>query len=165
MQLVEQKLLAFTKHRSRVAQTLVFCEMICRSWFIVLSFGHCIVHLPLDLRFWLNLWYLLTFPIQGENRNIIYTEQHNINERFKIRFIFTITIKLIFFSLFLFSLFLFLFFYKYIITVWKSTDEHKSARAILKWTLYRYIYYCSRAKTCNFKTNKQNCFIFLQILY
>jgi hypothetical protein len=54
----------------RVAQTLVFCEMICRSWFIVLSFGHCIVHLPLDLRFLLHLWYLLTFPIQGENRNI-----------------------------------------------------------------------------------------------
>ena len=46
-----------------VAQSLVFCAMICRQLFVLLcSFGHYIVCL---LKCWLLLWYSRTFLIQN----------------------------------------------------------------------------------------------------
>ena len=45
----------------RVAQSLVFFEVFCRSLFVLLSFGHCIVCSPYDL--WLPLCYLLVIVL------------------------------------------------------------------------------------------------------
>ena len=47
----------------RVVQSLVFCEMLCRSLlsFCYFSFSHCIVCPSSIYSFWLPLWYLQTF--------------------------------------------------------------------------------------------------------
>ena len=45
----------------RVAQSLVFFEVFCRSLFVLLSFGHCIVCSPYG--FWLPLCYLLVIVL------------------------------------------------------------------------------------------------------
>ena len=45
----------------RVAQSLVFFEVFCRSLFVLLSFGHCIVCSPYG--FWLPLCYLLAIVL------------------------------------------------------------------------------------------------------
>ena len=63
MRLVEQ----FTSEFSGVyvARSLAFCEMFCRSLFVLLSFfifGQCII-LPSICVFWLPLWYLQTFVL------------------------------------------------------------------------------------------------------
>ena len=45
----------------RVALSLAFCAMFCRSLFVFFSFGYCMVCLSLIYGFWLPLWYLQTF--------------------------------------------------------------------------------------------------------
>jgi hypothetical protein len=67
--LMEQELLNLPEHLSsptvfsevRVAQSLVFCVVLCRSFlsFCPLSFCYC-VFCPSIYRFWLPLWYLQT---------------------------------------------------------------------------------------------------------
>jgi hypothetical protein len=66
----EQKLLNLTEHLSspqvlsgvRLARSLIFCVMFCRSLFVLcpVSFVHCIV-CPSTYRFYLLLWYLQNF--------------------------------------------------------------------------------------------------------
>ena len=68
---VEQKLLIHPEHTSsssgftgaRVAQSLVFWVILCKSWFVLLpfSFGHSIVCLSSIEGFWLPLWYIQAF--------------------------------------------------------------------------------------------------------
>jgi hypothetical protein len=82
--LVEQELLTLQEHlRSslvfsgvRVAWSLVFCVMFCRSLFVVspFSFGHCVVY-PLIYSFWLPLCYLQTFFKQ---RPPVYCQYFNV---------------------------------------------------------------------------------------
>ena len=69
VQLVEQDIFSLPEHLRlhevfswvRVARSLVFCVMLCRSLFVLLSFcfvGHCVVCPSLIYGFWLYLWYL-----------------------------------------------------------------------------------------------------------
>ena len=47
--------------RIRVAQSLVFCVVFCRSMFVLLSFGHFYIICPSNYGFWLLLWCLLSY--------------------------------------------------------------------------------------------------------
>ena len=51
--------------RVLVAQSLFFCVMSCRFYFVLLSFSfdHCVVCPSLTFGFWLPLWYLLTIVL------------------------------------------------------------------------------------------------------
>ena len=48
--------------RVRVARSLIFCVMFCRSLFVIFLFSHCII-CTLIYGLWLPLWYLQTFLI------------------------------------------------------------------------------------------------------
>jgi len=52
----------------RVALSLVFCVMFCRSLFVLFSCGHCIVCPSSIYGFWLPLWYLQNFLSILENK-------------------------------------------------------------------------------------------------
>ena len=59
----EQELLTLVvNHRVHVAWSLIFCVFLCRSIFVIFSFGHCIV-CPSIYGFRLLLWYLQTFLV------------------------------------------------------------------------------------------------------
>jgi hypothetical protein len=47
----------------RIARSLFFCVVFCRSLFVLFLFGHCIVCSSI-YDFWLSLWYLQTFLIK-----------------------------------------------------------------------------------------------------
>ena len=69
MPLVEQELFTLHEHpssppvfsRVRVTQSLVYCVVFCRSFFVLYVFCHFVVCLPSIDGFWLPLWYLQIF--------------------------------------------------------------------------------------------------------
>ena len=60
----------FRFSRVRVAWPLVFCVVLCRLLFVLLSFGHCVV-CPLIYGFWLPVWYLQTLLTIGHMKKYI----------------------------------------------------------------------------------------------
>jgi hypothetical protein len=77
--LVEQEVLTLPRHLSslhvfsevRVARSLVFCVVFCKSLFVLFSFDHCIVFRSSIYSFFLSLWYLQTFLL-------VYCQIYNI---------------------------------------------------------------------------------------